>query len=153
MWYRVHTPNGEKRGELLLDEGRNRESMQVQLEEHGVETIRCDLLDREAVAALPDARNVIYMAGRKFGTQPLAIGEMFKVQPQIDGQLASTGPVEIGAARDRHIVIAVMARKRHSGASDNPARSSRISALSFHTSVDTILPLLDTYAAFLTQFH
>ncbi len=44
------------------------ESMQVQLEEHGVETIRCDLLDREAVAALPDARNVIYMAGRKFGT-------------------------------------------------------------------------------------
>lgn len=39
-----------------------------QLNESGVETIRCDLLDRDAVAALPDARNVLYMAGRKFGT-------------------------------------------------------------------------------------
>ena len=45
------------------------EDARRQLEEHGVETIRCDLLDREAVAALPDAHNVIYMAGRKFGTQ------------------------------------------------------------------------------------
>ncbi len=38
------------------------------LESHGVRTIACDLLDREAVAALPDSRNVIFMAGRKFGT-------------------------------------------------------------------------------------
>ena len=35
---------------------------------HGVETIACDLLDRAAVAALPRTPNVIYMAGRKFGT-------------------------------------------------------------------------------------
>ncbi|HEX5438050.1 MAG TPA: NAD-dependent epimerase/dehydratase family protein [Gemmatimonadaceae bacterium] len=34
----------------------------------GVETIRCDLADRAAVAALPDAPNVIFMAGHKFGT-------------------------------------------------------------------------------------
>jgi nucleoside-diphosphate-sugar epimerase len=34
----------------------------------GIETIRCDLLDRDAVAALPDAPNVIFMAGQKFGT-------------------------------------------------------------------------------------
>jgi nucleoside-diphosphate-sugar epimerase len=34
----------------------------------GVETIACDLLDREAVAMLPDAPNVIFMAGQKFGT-------------------------------------------------------------------------------------
>lgn len=34
----------------------------------GVETIRCDLLDRAAVTALPQAKNVIYMVGRKFGT-------------------------------------------------------------------------------------
>jgi len=38
------------------------------LESHGVETIACDLLDEQAVAALPDAPNVIYMAGRKFGS-------------------------------------------------------------------------------------
>ncbi len=34
----------------------------------GVETIRADLLDRRAVDALPDAPNVIFMAGQKFGT-------------------------------------------------------------------------------------
>ena len=38
------------------------------LETHGIETIRCDLLDQDAVAQLPDAANVIYMAGRKFGS-------------------------------------------------------------------------------------
>lgn len=35
---------------------------------HGVETIACDLLDRAALARLPDAANVIFMAGQKFGT-------------------------------------------------------------------------------------
>jgi len=34
----------------------------------GVETIKCDLLDRDAVKQLPDAANVIFMAGQKFGT-------------------------------------------------------------------------------------
>jgi nucleoside-diphosphate-sugar epimerase len=38
------------------------------LEAQGVETIPCDLLDETAVAALPDAPNVIFMAGRKFGS-------------------------------------------------------------------------------------
>jgi nucleoside-diphosphate-sugar epimerase len=38
------------------------------LQNHGIETVRCDLLDRRAVAALPDAPNVIFMAGQKFGT-------------------------------------------------------------------------------------
>ena len=34
----------------------------------GIQTIQCDLLDREAVANLPDVPNIIFMAGRKFGT-------------------------------------------------------------------------------------
>ena len=38
-----------------------------QLAEAGVETIACDLLDRAAIAALPDAPNVIFAAGHKFG--------------------------------------------------------------------------------------
>jgi nucleoside-diphosphate-sugar epimerase len=38
------------------------------LQRSGVETISCDLLDPEAVAKLPDAPNVIFMAGQKFGT-------------------------------------------------------------------------------------
>jgi nucleoside-diphosphate-sugar epimerase len=39
-----------------------------ELNDSGVETIRCDLLDRAAIARLPDAPNIIFMAGQKFGT-------------------------------------------------------------------------------------
>src|SRR5262245_46289323 len=35
---------------------------------HGIETIRCDLLDEAVVAQLPPAPNVIYLAGLKFGS-------------------------------------------------------------------------------------
>ena len=38
------------------------------LNDVGVETIKADLLDRDAVARLPDAPNIIFMAGQKFGT-------------------------------------------------------------------------------------
>ena len=34
----------------------------------GVETVACDLLDRPAVEDLPPAPNVVFMAGRKFGS-------------------------------------------------------------------------------------
>lgn len=39
-----------------------------QLEGQGIETIQCDLLDRAAVADLPKAANIVFMAGRKFGS-------------------------------------------------------------------------------------
>jgi len=39
-----------------------------QLERAGVETISADLLDRRELDRLPDAPNVIYLAGMKFGT-------------------------------------------------------------------------------------
>jgi nucleoside-diphosphate-sugar epimerase len=35
---------------------------------HGVETIRCDLLNEDEVARLPDAPNIVFMTGRKFGS-------------------------------------------------------------------------------------
>ncbi len=42
-----------------------------QLEQHGIETIACNLLDRQAIAALPAAAdgvsNIVFMAGHKFG--------------------------------------------------------------------------------------
>jgi dTDP-4-dehydrorhamnose reductase len=38
------------------------------LQAHGVETLRADLLDPRALAALPSAPNVVFMAGQKFGT-------------------------------------------------------------------------------------
>ena len=37
------------------------------LEKDGVATVACDLLDPDAVAALPDAPNVLFLAGMKFG--------------------------------------------------------------------------------------
>lgn len=43
------------------------DGLREQLAAHGVETIKADLLDEEQVEALPRARNVVFMAGRKFG--------------------------------------------------------------------------------------
>lgn len=40
-----------------------------ELEENGVEIIRADLQNQEELARLPEVANVIYMAGRKFGTE------------------------------------------------------------------------------------
>jgi nucleoside-diphosphate-sugar epimerase len=48
--------------------------LRERLEDFGVETIAADLLDEDRVKALPRAKNVIFMAGRKFGAsqdQPL----------------------------------------------------------------------------------
>jgi len=39
------------------------------LNEAGIETIPCNLLEKEDVDKLPEASNVIYMVGRKFGTK------------------------------------------------------------------------------------
>jgi nucleoside-diphosphate-sugar epimerase len=38
------------------------------LQSHGIETIRCDLLDPAQLARLPDVPNVVYLAGKKFGS-------------------------------------------------------------------------------------
>jgi len=41
------------------------------LERYGIRVVRAELGDRAAIARLPDAPNVIYMAGQKFGTRNL----------------------------------------------------------------------------------
>jgi len=43
-------------------------SAELTLQQAGIETLRADLLDSGAVSALPEARNIIFMAGRKFGS-------------------------------------------------------------------------------------
>jgi len=40
----------------------------TELEAPGVQTIQCDLLDPQQVSRLPDVENIIFMAGRKFGS-------------------------------------------------------------------------------------
>jgi nucleoside-diphosphate-sugar epimerase len=42
--------------------------LMASLQRQGVECIAADLLSREQLAALPDAPNVVFMAGRKFGS-------------------------------------------------------------------------------------
>jgi len=44
------------------------QGLQERLRQAGIETIACDLLDRTALEALPEVANVVFMAGRKFGT-------------------------------------------------------------------------------------
>ena len=39
------------------------------LAQRDIETIACDLIDRDAVARLPQFANVVFMAGRKFGAE------------------------------------------------------------------------------------
>lgn len=39
------------------------------LEGWGIETVACDLMDRDAVSALEKTENVIFLAGRKFGSE------------------------------------------------------------------------------------
>lgn len=39
-----------------------------ELEESGVETVSCNLLNRDEVDRLPDCQNILYLAGRKFGS-------------------------------------------------------------------------------------
>jgi nucleoside-diphosphate-sugar epimerase len=46
----------------------SRPDLPRQLEDWGVEAVSCDLLDEAGLAALPDAPNVVFMAGRKFGS-------------------------------------------------------------------------------------
>ncbi|HEV2430097.1 MAG TPA: NAD(P)-dependent oxidoreductase [Burkholderiales bacterium] len=41
--------------------------LREKLEHQGIECIACDLLDRAAVERLPRAKNVVFMAGHKFG--------------------------------------------------------------------------------------
>jgi nucleoside-diphosphate-sugar epimerase len=42
--------------------------LQGQLQSHGIETIRCEMLDRWQLDALPETPNVLYLAAMKFGT-------------------------------------------------------------------------------------
>jgi len=44
------------------------QDLQMKLNEHGIETIKADLLNENDLAALPNVKNIIYMAGTKFGT-------------------------------------------------------------------------------------
>jgi nucleoside-diphosphate-sugar epimerase len=60
---------------------------------HGIETIRCDLLDPDQVDRLPEAANVVFMTGMKFG---------------------STGQEALTWAMNTHVPALVCRKYRHS---------------------------------------
>ena len=62
------TADGAARRRVIAVSRFSSSSAERALNDAGVDTLRCDLLDRDAVGRLPDAPNVIYMAGQKFGT-------------------------------------------------------------------------------------
>jgi len=88
------------------------------LRDRGVETIRADLLDASAVSSLPDAPNVIYMAGQKFGTSdapsvtwamntavPTHCAERYRgarIVAFSTGNVYPLVPVSSGGAREEH---------------------------------------------------
>jgi len=73
------------------------DAAKAELEQHGVRTIRCDLLNRDEVTALPDAPNVIFMAGHKFGT-----GD----RPDLTWMMNAVVPANVGERyKDSRIVM------------------------------------------------
>ncbi len=93
------------------------------LEDAGVETLSCDLLDRDAVENLPDAANVIFMAGQKFGTTgapemtwgmntlvPAYCANRYRASRIVafsTGNVYALTPVESGGAREGDVLAPV----------------------------------------------
>jgi nucleoside-diphosphate-sugar epimerase len=87
------------------------------LNDFGIETIKCDLLDRDAVSKLPDAPNVVFMAGQKFGTSgaPAMTWGMNTIVPALcaeryhgarivafsTGNVYPLSPVSLGGSREQ----------------------------------------------------
>lgn len=87
-----------------------------QLKDRGIETISCDLLDREQYERLPDVPNIVYLAGFKFGASaaphrtwamnaylPAIVGERFvesRIVALSTGNVYPRVPVTSGGAAE-----------------------------------------------------
>lgn len=67
MAKRASSVNGLSRRIIAVSRFSNRQ-LEARLRSHEIETIRADLLDETQIARLPEAPNVIFMAGMKFGS-------------------------------------------------------------------------------------
>jgi len=59
---------GGKKNRVIAVSRFSSKASQKALEDDGITTISCDLADADAVAKLPDASDIVYLAGQKFGT-------------------------------------------------------------------------------------
>ncbi|HEX9562757.1 MAG TPA: NAD(P)-dependent oxidoreductase [Gemmatimonadaceae bacterium] len=62
-------------------------STALRLRSRGIETVTADLANRDALDSLPDAPNVIYLAGQKFGTRE-SPGETWATNVVVPAQVA-----------------------------------------------------------------
>ena len=95
--------------------------LREKLEAWGVECIACDLLEREQIERLPQTKNVVFMAGRKFGSSgredltwamnvmvPAQVAEVFRVARIVAFSTACVYPyvdVESGGATEAVLAI------------------------------------------------
>lgn len=86
----------------------------------GTEAIECDLLDRDQVARLPECPNVLYLAGRKFGSTgspeltwamntlvPAIVAERFRNSRMVvfsTGNVYPLRPIDSGGARETDVL-------------------------------------------------
>jgi nucleoside-diphosphate-sugar epimerase len=93
-------------------------ALQDDLEANGVETISADLLNEQDLQGLPDVKNVIYMVGKKFGTQgnenltwamnaylPGRVAEKFKHSRMVvfsSGNVYPLTPLAMGGADEKY---------------------------------------------------
>jgi nucleoside-diphosphate-sugar epimerase len=68
MAKRASDDAGIKRRIIGVDAFPAGNDQQSRLESFGIETIKCDLLDSDQMNSLPDAPNVVFMVGMKFGS-------------------------------------------------------------------------------------
>jgi nucleoside-diphosphate-sugar epimerase len=90
--------------------------LEAWLRRHGVETVRCDLLDPAQLERLPDAANVVFMTGMKFGATgqealtwamnchlPALVAQRFRRSRIVafsTGNVYGLSPVALGGSRE-----------------------------------------------------
>ncbi len=94
------------------------EGLQQELNDEGIETLSADLLNDEALQSLPEVKNVLYLAGTKFGTKgnesftwamnaylPGRVAEKFRHSRIVvfsTGNVYPLTPVVMGGATEDH---------------------------------------------------
>ena len=108
--------DGARRRRVIAVSRFSSANAEQELRAAGVDTIRCDLGNHDEVAGLPDAPNVVYMAGQKFGTRaapsrtwisnvvvPAIVGERFadsRIVAFSTGNVYPLVPTSGGGARE-----------------------------------------------------
>ena len=94
-------------------------NLEGELQQLGIQTVRCDLLDLDQVMALPDAPNILYMPAQKFGSEqnpsmtwaintgvPVMVAQRYRgcrIVAFSSGNVYALVPAESGGSRETDI--------------------------------------------------